>query len=432
MQYVVLDTNAWINLANGTDPSRMLLALHRGVMEGEVIVILPTVIIDEWEKGKHKLLLGGSLKTFDEISKGFGTLLKSISKDESFSHIEENDFVFEDPVKVNIWELFKGLSANFNNGRKIVENLIKENASLIDEIFEHYSTRRIEIKNSVALKAAKFAVAKKAPFGNKNSFIDALILFSFIEYAKINHLYYTHFVTYNVDDFCEKRNQKYFLHKDLVEEFDKSGVEFHQSVAAALNSIYQNVEYQNGEFFDYLNEIKFYETASEAIEKEEESIFREATCTQCLHPIYFHRIDLSDINTVVSKQQLEFDFVKDIVPRKSKHLFSRITAGICAYCESEYFVCVGCDELNEFDDDRYYSHVECKNRACNFPYYVTPGALYENFGRYLNNYYVLVDKKICQECSNVFQDDGLGSVLCSDCSNYHYYDDLIQTGFVES
>lgn len=162
MQYVVLDTNAWINLANGTDPSRMLLALHRGVMEGEVIVVLPTVIIDEWEKGKHKLLLGGSLKTFDEISKGFGTLLKSIAKDESFSSVEENDSVFEDPIEVNIWELFKGLSANFNNGRKIVENLIKENASLIDEIFEHYSTRRIEIKNSVALKAAKFAVAKKS------------------------------------------------------------------------------------------------------------------------------------------------------------------------------------------------------------------------------------------------------------------------------
>jgi hypothetical protein len=431
MQYVVLDTNAWINLVNGTEPSRLLFALHRGIIEEEVVVILPTIIVDEWNKGKHKLLSGGMMRVFDEIDKNFGILLKNIDKNSSSTLDASEVLPFDEVSEFNHWLFFKNLASDAKKGRREVEEIIKENAEIVEAIFVHRSTRIIQTKDESVLKAGKFAVSKKAPFSNKNSFADALILFTFIEYVRRNRLYYTHFITYNVDDFCERKMGQFFLHKDLAPELERHGIAFHQNVSSALSSIYNNIQYQNLELFSYLNEIRFYEAVSEAIEAEEELIFKDGACNHCSHPIHYHRIDLLDTRIANVPAQLELDFVKNM-PSSSpdpSQLFNRITVGVCSYCETEYFACVNCEEINSVGDNDYYTRKECSSTACCMPYYISPGRWYENFECYLSDYFILTGKKICRDCSDLFQDDGSESDLCALCKEH--YQDMLGNGVFE-
>ena len=101
MQYVTLDTNAWINLANGTEPARLLEALNKGVQDREITVILPTIIIDEWNKGKNKEIVSGVLKTFDNVEKGMGQILNVLSKNNNIQLSEA--LAFDEQGNVSHW-----------------------------------------------------------------------------------------------------------------------------------------------------------------------------------------------------------------------------------------------------------------------------------------------------------------------------------------
>ncbi|MGI4823614.1 MAG: PIN domain-containing protein [Janthinobacterium lividum] len=426
MQYVLLDTNAWINLSNGTAPSRLLLALHRGIIEEEITIILPTIIIDEWRRGKGKLLKGGALQVFDEIEKNIGTLLKNIDRNDSFIEDDSKEFSFEPENLINQWVYFKNIASQFKKGRRNFERNAVRNAELVEEIFNHNSTRLITAKDSANIKAGNFALQKKAPFGNKNSFADALILFSFLDYVEANYLYYTHFITYNTSDFCERHDDgKYRLHKDLEPEIRKYGVEFHQNVATALTEIYANIDYENVDFFGYLNEIKFYEEAARALEEEEEFIFRDALCVQCKHPIRFQLISLADKRTVASSEQMELDFVKNLPSAIPKKLFSRVNASICAYCDTEHFLCVNCDELILVSEDDYYRRIECPTERCKLPYYIVPSSKrwYGDSELALSEYFILTENKICKECNEVFPSEESNNDVCRQCTELRYHEE---------
>jgi hypothetical protein len=412
MQYVTLDTNAWINLANGTEPARLLEALYNGVKEGEITVILPTIIIDEWNKGKSKEIAGGVLKTFDTVEKGLGQILNVLSKN-----------AFDSGINANQWDFFKEIASNFKKGRKKIENSISILSETVESIFNHPSTRLIIIKERIALKAGKFAIAKKAPFSGKNSFADALIVFSFIDYIETNSIINAHFITYNTEDFCSRRGGNYFLHSDLVPDFRRTQSEFHQLAADGINKIYKNINLEVAEFFDLIKEANYsYEE-----QEEEGEIMETELCTHCSHAVNFYRVDLEDERIIVIPGQLEFEFVKNIPTNNPFESLTRISAGLCSYCDTEYFLCASCGFLNIVEDDDYDTRKECAGYGCNLSYRVSSkyGDWHENVQYFTSLYTILNEDIKCKICDNGFWNDGSGDGLCEKCKDEYDYGSIV-------
>ena len=289
----------------------------------------------------------------------------------------------------------------------------------MDSIFTHYSTRHILIKESVSLKAGKFAIAKKAPFSGKNSFADALIVFSFIDYIEVNGITNAHFITYNTEDFCSRRGGKTFLHNDLVPDFKRTQSEFHQLAADGINKIYNNINQEVSEFFDIIKEIKYQpEEESEYIEPLEDEL-----CMRCSHAIDFYKVDLEDERVTVIPGQLELDFVRNIPTNKPFESLTRISAGVCSYCDTEHFLCASCGFLNIVEDDDYDTRKECAGYLCNLPYRISSeyGDWHDAVQYYTSQYTILNEDIRCKICDNGFWNDGSGTGICGDCKDEYNY-----------
>ena len=71
MHYLTLDTNTWIYLANGTEPVRLLSFIKQEVNKGNITILLPDIIVKEWNKNKDKAVKQGGLKHFKDVNEAF-------------------------------------------------------------------------------------------------------------------------------------------------------------------------------------------------------------------------------------------------------------------------------------------------------------------------------------------------------------------------
>ena len=76
MYYLTLDTNTWIYLANGTEPVRLLTFIKQEVDKGYVTILLPEIIIKEWDRNKDNAVKQGSIKHFNDITYALDRILK--------------------------------------------------------------------------------------------------------------------------------------------------------------------------------------------------------------------------------------------------------------------------------------------------------------------------------------------------------------------
>src|SRR5690606_16558300 len=97
------------------------------------------------------------------------------------------------------------------------------------------------ISDNVKIEAGNLAIKKAPPFGIKNSYADALILLSFMEFVKTEGINGAKFVTYNTEDFCKKENGKKNLHPEIEPLFKDTNSEFYKIVGEALNTIKENI-----------------------------------------------------------------------------------------------------------------------------------------------------------------------------------------------
>ena len=175
MHYITLDTNTWIYLANGTEPVRLLNYINTEVNKGNITILLPETVIKEWEEHKDKTVRKGSLNHFKDVKIALNKILKLLGdkgEKDVFSFLLD---------KKDETDYFKDFIDSFDKKKEEVENAVSANIELIDILFKTKSTI-IAIKDKTYVKSGKFALEKKAPFKQKNSFADALILFSFLEY----------------------------------------------------------------------------------------------------------------------------------------------------------------------------------------------------------------------------------------------------------
>lgn len=214
---IILDTNWWIYLAQGKEPSSLEEILKKLDSE-EYQLLVPEIIVEEWDRNLEKTKADLE-KSILEQSKNAYFIAEHLQGGEQvkFRSILNN-------YKTKEQERLKLVSSTINKINKI----IKEKAIII------------KISDEVFRLVAEYAVAKKAPFHkNKNSVADALILFSSIEYLKKtgnDKVGSSIFVSNNHRDFSSE-DDKDVIHDDLIGHLKSTNTAYERNLGKAMKLV---------------------------------------------------------------------------------------------------------------------------------------------------------------------------------------------------
>ncbi len=405
MHYIALDTCTWIYLANGTEPVKLLDFLFEESGKGNIAIIVPKVVIDEWEKNKIDTVEKGAIKHFKQVIeqlKRVSRLLGKKGERPKFSFlIDEEDET----------EYFEEVIEKIKGKREEVKAAIQENINKIDEIFNHPSTIILGIEDKIKLLAGQHAVEKKAPFKEKNSYADALILFSFIDYVTQNKIEGASFVTYNTEDFCEKSGGKKYLHPDLKPYFTESKSNFYLTVGEVLNTIKEDIITKE--------ELEWVKQMQLDAERERDIEYCQICSEMHGRPseLYFSSpIEIFNEREVAQPDpnQLELAFAKNIPKTTPEEIISTVQIADCSYCGTEHFKCQKCGTVNAVWDHEYNMRKECE--GCGLPYFIDTSNDYENIGEGFE-YRIIKDYLDCEKCGEQFEDNLTNTGLCQKCED---------------
>jgi hypothetical protein len=409
MHYLTLDTNTWIYLANGTEPARLLTFIKQEVDKGNITILLPEIVINEWEKNKDKAVKQGGLKHYKDVNEALERIQKLLGDK------GERDYLSFLLDEIDEKDDFTDFIAKFREKKKEIEDAIADNIKLIDDLFKNKSTVVIKIKDEVFVKAGQFALEKKAPFRNRNSFADALIVFSFIDFVKTKLIEGALFISYNTEDFCEKKNGEKYLHPDLEPEFTENKIMFYKIVGEALNTIEKDIVSKE--------ELEFIKEQQEEAERERDIEY----CQVCddmndrNNEVYFGRpqvlIDERIVQKYADPNQGEFEFAKNLPKTVPEKYSETIEVGHCSWCNTEHFICVSCGRVNAVWYNDYNKRKECE--GCGLPYMIDLSNDHDHIGE--PEYRILKDTETCEKCGNEFEEDGSGSNICENCEDEYAY-----------
>lgn len=309
-----------IRLANGEEPVTLLTFLKNKTEKGSVKLLVPDIVKHEWDRNKTSVVKNGTIKRFDECVSPFNRFSILIRDESLFPWDESEKSMFDNVIKT------------LKEKKPTIERAIHDNIDTIDGILNSKSSLIIKVKNRVILKASQFALDKKAPFGNKNSFADALIVFTFLDYVKSNKIEGARFVSVNTKDFCEKNGPEHSLHSDLVPSFEESKSKYFRILGEAINTIEEIVA---------ANEIK---EMNRRLDEDSDDIEFCGICDGNADE-WGNIVDLSQI--------IQFS------NRNKKFVQARI--GYCNYCNSLHIECPRCKEVTPVFDGSDIT--EC-NGAC--------------------------------------------------------------------
>ncbi len=394
MNYICIDTNAWIYVANGTEPRKFLTYIDEELSKGNLTVLLPEIVKTEWEADKYKDSDGTHV--YNAIKENLDKIMRLSDRSSTLS------FLLPHETSASEDDFFKKLDKTLKEKKEDISKAIKENIELIDKIFRSSNCIILTISDEVKLKAGTFALEKKAPFKNVNSFADALILFSFIEHVFENGIKNAMFVTYNKDDFGEKDKAKYRLAKDLIPEFEATESRFYFKLADALKVLKADIA--------TLAEMRLIELSIDEADLE--------MCGPCEENGYPRLVEMSIVPELLDLRKIkrnsepslpEFDF-KDIETETLKKLDIRL--GCCNNCGTYLFECIKCGSLNEVILEMFNDEFQCN--WCDSHYLFEqeydrssiPGEM---------NISILSITEQCQMCPNKFEPDVSGTNICPEC-----------------
>jgi hypothetical protein len=217
MYYLIVDTCAWIDLCKKfPELQEKIVSL---VDRNKVKLILPSTIVIEWNRQKSKIL-----EERIQSVRGMIKNAKSLSE-------------YLDPEAANT---FKGILDRFQERKDKVEKVASTGIQYIERLFTHTSTIILEITDTAKLQAVDYALAKKAPFRNKNSMADGLIIFRVTEYIAKEDLSNCIFVSSNTQDFSSPSNPSK-IHEDLRELFTRNSIRYFTNIGLAINEVEANL-----------------------------------------------------------------------------------------------------------------------------------------------------------------------------------------------
>ncbi|MCM3667017.1 PIN domain-containing protein [Mesobacillus subterraneus] len=215
MKYVIIDTSIWIYLAEDLY-SGALEQLEDLVKKGKAQILVPEQVKNEWVNGKADIVRAHMKERLK------GTLTNA-------KHLKEYLTASE---KALLSALIKSVS---DKKDQYGEERANKNIGVVERLIESATICPTTDQNKV--DAAEMALAKKAPFQNKNQIGDALIVLSGVQYLKDNNIVgEAYFITGNFHDYGEKGNQKH-VHPDLKHLFDSVRLEYSINVKEVFKHI---------------------------------------------------------------------------------------------------------------------------------------------------------------------------------------------------
>lgn len=358
------------------------------VKKGRLKFLTSDIIFEEWERNKAK-----SLEQVKQLHEKERHLKQNITQLKSFLNDADKPVADEMLAKA-----LDGIAARIQKNEdhiKAVEQFLQD------------ETTRIAISDAVHIAAAKMAKNKMAPFigDKKNSMADALILLSSLEYVerelKVGSFYMeNYFVSSNKGDFSAEDNPKQ-IHPDLAPFLQKTDTVFYYSLIELVKSIEE-----------------------EFLSEDEQAMIDShfSKCPACDFE-YGFSLELSDPYKIYdpNKEPKKFDpnqlhLGLDIVEEtiEPSDLESEMIEAHCDHCNTDFFECCGCGELNEI---RTHNAVFACEYDCGYFYFLDTDI--DRKGMIHGWEIRIVAGKVCQKCGERFIELN-DAELCEDCENeYH-------------
>lgn len=215
---LLVDTCVWLDLAKDYRQLALLDALEELIDHGEVEVILPRTVVDEFERNKSRVL--------EDASRGVASTLKRAR--------ELVERLADDGEKAAALTQLDEVDYRVPRLREsAIEALTR-----IESIFVKCGVT--ETSETVVNSAAHRALSGAAPFHrSKNSMGDAVIFETYLEALEVEDAtsYRYAFVSHNTKDFSQPSGDNRLPHPDLEHYFTKVKSLYFISLAAALERI---------------------------------------------------------------------------------------------------------------------------------------------------------------------------------------------------
>jgi len=215
-----IDTCVWIDLAKDHHQHTFLRALDALMREGKVAVMLPPLILEEFERNKVNILntnrqsLSSALKRAKDLLDQHG---QGDGKAEALGQLNAID------QRLPRLGDLTGITA-------FVEQMLGR-------------AEVIPITDAAKLRAVDRGLAKQAPFGKKNSTADAILIEAFADVVKgdgtTGHQF--GFVTHNKNDFSQPEGDHRQHHPDFADIFTKRKVRYFATLKDAIMTVDSNV-----------------------------------------------------------------------------------------------------------------------------------------------------------------------------------------------
>ncbi len=196
---ILVDTCVWLDMAKDYRHQPTLEALERLMEAGEVELILPSQVIDEFQRNRDRIIrdsgksLSSTFKRAKEAVRQFGI---DAAKDLTLSTLDDVDHRIT-----------------------ILGEAVNESIARVEKIFS--SAKVVETSSDVKLRAAQRAIDKVAPFHrDKNSIGDAILVEVYRDLlTNAGDEVALAFVTHNKHDFSNPSGDECTPHPDLAELF---------------------------------------------------------------------------------------------------------------------------------------------------------------------------------------------------------------------
>jgi hypothetical protein len=215
MTYLVIDTCVWLDLAKSPNDEPIIIALEELEKKGKTKILIPQIIIDEFDRNKDRIIESGRQRMTQEFKK----VRKAV---EEYCSTETRQIVIE------------GLD-DVNHRLPIIADKVIESVGRIEGIFSR--SEKLTIEDGFYINAAKRALEKKAPFHKqKNSIADALIMEAYIKISHEKDKDRCYFITHNTHDFSSLTDDRN-VHEDYSMYFDGKSKLYSINIRNVLNEI---------------------------------------------------------------------------------------------------------------------------------------------------------------------------------------------------
>ena len=215
---ILIDTCVWLDLSKNYLQQTILVALEELIRQGEIALILPRTVIDEFARNKARII--------EESSRSLSSTLKRVKE-----AVEK----FGDPRQKRI--VLRQLN-DVDHRLPILGEAAVDAVSRIEKLFAR--TPVIEISDAVKLRAAQRAIDKRAPFHRQRNGIDDAILIEVYADAvgeKGTARSRFAFVTHNTKDFSHPNDSNKLPHPDIAPCFSRMRSLYFITLGEALRRV---------------------------------------------------------------------------------------------------------------------------------------------------------------------------------------------------